>query len=104
MGPVRLFCTSLRALQASKGWRLWLLIYQSIGIVYGGLGTSPLYVFPNVFSAEPSQEQVLGAMSLIFWTLTIVVVLKYVCLVLHANDRGEGAPLLEPCMLPAHAL
>lgn len=56
-------------------------------------GTSPLYVFPNVFAAPPSEAQVLGAMCLIFWTLTIIVVFKYVCLVLHANDRGEGAPL-----------
>ena len=64
--------------------------------MYGGLGTSPLYVFPNVFSAEPSREQVLGAMSLVFWTLTIVVVLKYVCLVLHAHDRGEGVLLHAP--------
>lgn len=53
-------------------------------------GTSPLYVFPNIFRAEPSRDDVLGAMSLIFWILTIVVILKYVTIVLHANDNGEG--------------
>ena len=53
-------------------------------------GTSPLYVFPNIFRSEPSRADVLGAMSLIFWILTIVVILKYVTVVLHANDNGEG--------------
>ena len=53
-------------------------------------GTSPLYVFPNIFRSEPSRDNVLGAMSLIFWILTIVVILKYVTIVLHANDNGEG--------------
>ena len=63
------------------------------GAVLAVTGTSPLYVFPNTFAAQPSEQQVLGAMSLIFWTLTIIVVFKYVCLVLHANDRGEGVPI-----------
>ncbi len=53
-------------------------------------GTSPLYVFPNIFADEPSKDDVLGAMSLIFWILSIVVLLKYVIIVLHANDNGEG--------------
>lgn len=53
-------------------------------------GTSPLYVFPNVFASEPSEADVLGAMSLIFWILSIVVLLKYVTIVLHSNDNGEG--------------
>ena len=53
-------------------------------------GTSPLYVFPNIFRSEPSRDNVLGAMSLIFWILTIVIILKYVTIVLHANDNGEG--------------
>lgn len=84
--------------QNSKGLRLWVLIYQSIGVVYGGLGTSPLYVYPNVFSSTPSPDDVLGTMSLIFWTLTIIVVLKYVSLVLHANDNGEGLHCLPSNM------
>lgn len=53
-------------------------------------GTSPLYVFPNIFASEPSRDDVLGAMSLIFWILSIVVLIKYVTIVLHANDNGEG--------------
>lgn len=56
-------------------------------------GTSPLYVFPNIFATEPSKDDVLGAMSLIFWILSIVVLLKYVAIVLHANDNGEGESL-----------
>ena len=56
-------------------------------------GTSPLYVFPNIFATEPSKDDVMGAMSLIFWILSIVVLLKYVAIVLHANDNGEGESL-----------
>ncbi|BDA48595.1 Potassium transporter 23 [Coccomyxa sp. Obi] len=82
-------------LKNSKGWRLWILVYQSIGVVYGGLGTSPLYVYPNIFSSTPAPADVLGTMSLIFWTLTIVVIFKYVSLVLHANDKGEDGVLSE---------
>ncbi len=73
-----------------------MLVYQSIGVVYGGLGTSPLYVYPNVFTSTPAPADVLGTMSLIFWTLTIVVIFKYVSLVLHANDKGEGMNVHPP--------
>ena len=49
-----------------------------------------MYVFPNIFASEPSKDDVLGAMSLIFWILSIVVLIKYMTIVLHANDNGEG--------------
>ena len=62
-------------------------------------GTSPLYVFPNIFASEPSKDDVLGAMSLIFWFLSIVVLIKYVAIVLHANDNGEGKS--HACKPPA---
>ncbi|KAK9863712.1 hypothetical protein WJX84_004706 [Apatococcus fuscideae] len=69
---------------------LWLHAYQSLGVVYGDLGTSPLYVFPAVFTVQPTQADVLGSVSLIIWLVTLMVVVKYACIVLFAEDRGEG--------------
>ncbi|EIE20093.1 potassium transporter, partial [Coccomyxa subellipsoidea C-169] len=62
----------------------------SVGVVYGDLGTSPLYMWPSIFSSAPSEEDVIGALSLVLWTLTLIVVIKYVAIVLNANDHGEG--------------
>jgi KUP system potassium uptake protein len=66
----------------------------AIGIVYGDIGTSPLYTMKEVFSEEHglalNQTNVFGVVSLIFWGLAIIVSLKYVTLVLRANNRGEG--------------
>lgn len=67
------------------------LAFQSLGVVYGDLGTSPLYVFYNTFPngiADP--EDVIGALSLIIYSLTLVPLLKYVFVVLRANDNGQG--------------
>uniref|UniRef100_A0A093UL68 Potassium transporter 20 n=1 Tax=Talaromyces marneffei PM1 TaxID=1077442 RepID=A0A093UL68_TALMA len=66
------------------------LAYQSLGVIYGDIGTSPLYVFSSTFSDDPSQEDVLGATSLIIWSLTIMVTVKYALIVLNADDEGEG--------------
>lgn len=70
------------------------LTIAAIGIVYGDIGTSPLYALKTVFSQEHGLEltpaNLLGAISLIFWGLTIVVTLKYVTLILRADNRGEG--------------
>lgn len=67
------------------------LAYQSLGVVYGDLGTSPLYVFYNIFpNGVKDEEEVLGALSLIIYSLTLVPLLKYVFIVLRANDNGQG--------------
>lgn len=66
------------------------LSYQSLGVIYGDIGTSPLYVFSSTFSTEPSRDDILGAVSLVVWALTIMVSIKYVCIVLNADDEGEG--------------
>jgi KUP system potassium uptake protein len=70
------------------------LILAAIGVVYGDIGTSPLYTMKEVFSKEHglalNPANLLGVVSLIFWGLTIIVTLKYVTLVLRANNRGEG--------------
>jgi KUP system potassium uptake protein len=63
----------------------------ALGIIYGDIGTSPLYVLKAVAGTEPiSDELVLGTLSCIFWTLTILTTVKYVLLTLRADNRGEG--------------
>ncbi|CAL0306074.1 unnamed protein product [Lupinus luteus] len=65
--------------------------YQSLGVVYGDLGTSPLYVFYNTFPHGVKDPQdVIGALSLIIYSLTLVPLLKYVFVVLRANDNGQA--------------
>lgn len=74
--------------------KLAALSLSAIGIVYGDIGTSPLYAMKEVFSATHGvplhPANVLGAVSLIVWGLTIIVSLKYVALILRADNRGEG--------------
>ncbi len=71
-----------------------LLAYQSFGVVYGDLSTSPLYVYRSTFSGriklQEDDAEILGVLSFIFYTLTIVPVIKYVFIVLSADDNGEG--------------
>lgn len=59
-------------------------------MIYGDIGTSPLYVYSSTFSSNPAREDLLGALSMIIWTLTLVVTTKYVFFVLRASDNGEG--------------
>jgi KUP system potassium uptake protein len=70
------------------------LTLAAIGIVYGDIGTSPLYTLRAIFDEEHglplNTPNILGVVSLIFWALTIIVSLKYVTLVLRADNRGEG--------------
>jgi KUP system potassium uptake protein len=69
------------------------LTLGAIGVVYGDIGTSPLYAFKEVFAhghVPLSIENIYGVLSLMFWTLTVVVSLKYVALILRADNNGEG--------------
>jgi len=68
---------------------LW-LSFQSLGVIYGDIGTSPLYVFSSTFSAPPSKQDLVGVLSLILWSLVIMVTVKYICIVLCADNNGEG--------------
>ena len=74
--------------------RLATLTIAAIGIVYGDIGTSPLYTMKEVFSKEHgiavTHVNILGVVSLILWGLILIISLKYVTLVLRANNRGEG--------------
>ncbi len=63
----------------------------ALGIIYGDIGTSPLYVFNAIISGrEITDDLILGSLSCIIWTLTLVTTVKYVWLVLRADNRGEG--------------
>ncbi|KAK8326600.1 hypothetical protein V6Z12_A11G129100 [Gossypium hirsutum] len=75
----------------TKWWVVLNLAFQSIGIVYGDLGTSPLYVYSSTFSnGIKHKDDVLGVLSLVFYTLTLLPLIKYVFIVLRATDNGEG--------------
>src|SRR6187431_377145 len=77
----------------------WALTLGSIGVVYGDIGTSPLYalresVTAAVGAGNPASEPVvLGILSLIIWALLIVVTAKYVLILLRADNNGEGGTL-----------
>ena len=66
----------------------------AMGVVYGDIGTSPLYAMKETFGGlhafAPTQDNVLGILSLMFWALTIVVSIKYAALILRADNKGEG--------------
>ena len=73
------------------------LALSALGVVFGDIGTSPLYAFKETFSPEHgiplSEPNVLAALSLIFWSVMLVVSLKYVAIVLNFDNRGEGGIL-----------
>ncbi|WP_205927304.1 potassium transporter Kup [Rhizobium sp. P32RR-XVIII] len=73
------------------------LVLAALGVVYGDIGTSPLYAFREALHATAGsgshRDNVLGILSLIVWALTIVVTIKYVSFVLKADNRGEGGTL-----------
>ena len=77
--------------------RFLLLCLASLGIVYGDIGTSPLYALRECFYGEhglpPSPANVLGVLSLILWSLILIISVKYLILILRADNRGEGGIL-----------
>src|SRR5690606_13827359 len=69
-------------------------ILGALGVVFGDIGTSPLYAFEECFRTDrPSAADVFGVFSLIFWALLLVVCLKYLVLILRADNQGEGGIL-----------
>eukprot|EP01018_Ginkgo_biloba_P006316 Gb_07513 [translate_table: standard] len=80
------------------------LAYQSIGIVYGDIGTSPLYVYSSTFSSGIHHpDDILGALSLIIYSLTLLPLIKYVFIVLWANDNGDGGTFALYSLICRHA-
>ena len=66
------------------------LAYKTLGVVFGGLVTSPLYVYPSMNLSSPTKDDYMGLYSIMFWTLTLIGVVKYVGIALNADDHGEG--------------
>src|SRR5690606_29368109 len=70
------------------------LVVGAIGVVFGDIGTSPLYTIRQAFSPHyglvANHDTVLGVLSMIFWALTIVVTVKYVTIIMRADNEGEG--------------
>ncbi|CAF5061437.1 unnamed protein product, partial [Rotaria socialis] len=76
-----------------KSIRLYLsLTIGSLGIIFGDIGTSPLYVIRTIFAdnLHPTRQQCIGAISLVIWNLIIVASIKYGIFILMADNRGEG--------------
>src|SRR4051812_17221101 len=82
---------------ATDGSNLGLLTLGALGVVYGDIGTSPLYslreCFHGIHSVPPTPENVLGVLSLIFWSLTLIISVKYILFVMRADNKGEGGIL-----------
>ncbi|MCA1196907.1 potassium transporter Kup [Sphingomonas sp. R647] len=76
---------------------LWKLAVGAIGIVFGDIGTSPLYAFKETFAGHHplalDQEHIMGVISLMFWSMMAVVSLKYVSVIMRADNKGEGGSL-----------
>jgi KUP system potassium uptake protein len=77
--------------------KLWVLIVGSVGVVYGDIGTSPLYALREALHAASRDgltgSEITGIVSLLIWTLTIIVTIKYITLIMRADNRGEGGTL-----------
>src|SRR6478609_9411256 len=91
-------------IQPEKRTDFWKLAIGSIGVVYGDIGTSPLYALKESLTAAAAggrltSEMILGVLSLMLWALTIVVTLKYVLLIMRADNHGEGGTLTLMALL-----
>ncbi len=91
---------------AAKGHHnLFPLTLTAIGVVYGDIGTSPLYALRECFygshSVPPTSENVLGVLSLIIYSLVLVISVKYIAIVMRADNQGEGGILALTALLPA---
>uniref|UniRef100_A0A0D9X2X7 Potassium transporter n=1 Tax=Leersia perrieri TaxID=77586 RepID=A0A0D9X2X7_9ORYZ len=89
-------------------WRTTLLLaYQSLGVVYGDLSISPLYVYKSTFAEDithsETNEEIFGVLSFVFWTLTLIPLIKYVSIVLRADDNGEGGTFALYSLICRHA-
>jgi KUP system potassium uptake protein len=90
---------------ATSSGRVAALTLTAIGIVYGDIGTSPLYTIRECFygshAVEVSPENVLGVLSLVLYALFIVISIKYIAIVMRADNQGEGGILALTALLPA---
>lgn len=82
------------------------LILAALGVVFGDIGTSPLYslreCFHGLHGVAPTPSNVLGVLSLVFWALVVVISIKYLAFVMRADNRGEGGTLALMALIPVH--
>ncbi|KAK4784387.1 hypothetical protein SAY86_018755 [Trapa natans] len=85
--------------------RRFVITFQILSVVFGDVGTSPLYTFSVMFTKAPinGDEDVLGALSLVLYTLILIPLIKYVLIVLWANDDGEGGTFALYSLICRHA-
>ncbi|XP_050240172.1 potassium transporter 1 isoform X2 [Quercus robur] len=99
--------TSQQNLRRVSSTTVLALAYQSLGVVYGDLCISPLYVYKTTFSGKLSlhenDEEIYGVLSFIFWTITLIALFKYVFIVMLADDNGEGGTFALYSLLCRHA-
>lgn len=95
--PVDTRPTETQMIRKPTGRYLLLLAFGALGVVYGDIGTSPLYAvrecFHPVHGVPVTRDNVLGILSLIFWALTLIISIKYIAFVLRADNKGEGGVL-----------
>ena len=93
---------------AAATTRLLPLTLTAVGVVYGDIGTSPLYTIRECFYGphgfEPTHENVLGVLSLVVYSLTLIISVKYIALVMRADNQGEGGILTLTSLVPSRAL
>ena len=87
---------------------MWKLAVGAIGIVFGDIGTSPLYAFRETFRNPHHQlpldtPHIMGAISLMFWSMMVVVTLKYVSVIMRADNKGEGGSLALLALISGRA-
>jgi KUP system potassium uptake protein len=84
--------------------RLWPLAIGALGIVYGDIGTSPLYAVKECFNGAHSvgveKGNVLGVLSIMFWALTLIVAFKYIAFIMRADNKGEGGIFALMALMP----
>ncbi|CAO2831120.1 unnamed protein product [Amaranthus hypochondriacus] len=90
------------SIDKSSRWHTLLLAYKTLGVVFGGLVTSPLYVYPSMPLKSPTEEDYLGIYSIMFWTLSLIGVIKYASIALKADDQGEGGTFALYSLLCRH--
>lgn len=76
---------------------------QSIGIIYGDIGISPLYVYSSTFTNQPNRDDLIGALFIIIWSVTLIVTVKYCFIVLAADDDGQGGTFALYSLLARYA-
>jgi KUP system potassium uptake protein len=82
------------------------LVLGALGVVFGDIGTSPIYAFREALKAAGGNPEaaVFGVLSLVVWAIVLVVAIKYVVFVMRADNEGEGGTMARSCLWPFRLL